>query len=86
MPFISNATLCNIFHQNSTNPIVTSIGFQFGYNFVTVMLHPKIRQTSSCNYLTRSTFRSSYTISSFINYVSYLCSANHSATFFASSP
>ncbi|PFU39183.1 hypothetical protein COK86_23380 [Bacillus cereus] len=31
----------NIFHQNSTNLIVTSIGFQFGYNFVTVMLHPK---------------------------------------------
>ncbi|PEB52824.1 hypothetical protein CON65_22005 [Bacillus pseudomycoides] len=27
-----------IFHQNSTNYIVTSIGFQFGYIFVTVML------------------------------------------------
>ncbi|PEX89903.1 hypothetical protein COJ50_16435 [Bacillus cereus] len=68
MPFISNAALCNIFHQNSTNPIVTSIGFQFGYSFVTVMLHPKKRETSCCNLLTRKTFRANYTLSSFIKH------------------
>ncbi|TKH16526.1 hypothetical protein FC699_04555 [Bacillus wiedmannii] len=44
MLFISSATLCNIFQQNSTNPIVTSNGFQFGYIFVTVMLHPEKRK------------------------------------------
>ncbi|PEF33736.1 hypothetical protein CON72_23320 [Bacillus wiedmannii] len=45
MLFISSATLCNIFQQNSTNLIVTSNGFQFGYIFVTVMLHKK-KETS----------------------------------------
>ncbi|AYF09106.1 hypothetical protein CN386_05430 [Bacillus cereus] len=44
MLFISSATLCNIFQQNSTNPIVTSNGFQFGYIFVTVMLHSTKRK------------------------------------------
>ncbi|PIE95520.1 hypothetical protein CO726_09450 [Bacillus fungorum] len=42
--FISNTTLCNIFQQNSTNLIVTSNRFQFGYNFVTVMLHTQKRK------------------------------------------
>ncbi|PHE99058.1 hypothetical protein COF76_13730 [Bacillus wiedmannii] len=46
MLFISSATLCNIFQQNSTNLIVTSNGFQFGYIFVTVMLHQKKKETS----------------------------------------
>ncbi|AZQ45539.1 hypothetical protein ETJ91_19350 [Bacillus albus] len=46
MLFISSATLCNIFQQNSTNLIVTSNGFQFGYIFVTVMLHSTKRKTS----------------------------------------
>ncbi|MBN9900703.1 hypothetical protein FO497_13245 [Bacillus cereus ATCC 10876] len=41
---ISNTTLCNIFQQNSTNPIVTSNGFQFGYIFVTVMLHTRKKE------------------------------------------
>ncbi|HGE5779974.1 hypothetical protein [Bacillus sp. IT-79MI2] len=33
-----------MFQQNSTNYIVTSFGFQFGYNFVTVMLQHKKKQ------------------------------------------
>ncbi|PGB01159.1 hypothetical protein COL93_18200 [Bacillus toyonensis] len=49
MLFIRTATLCNIFQQNSTNLIVTSNGFQFGYIFVTVMLHPRKRETSCYN-------------------------------------
>ncbi|PFJ17356.1 hypothetical protein COD67_09830 [Bacillus cereus] len=42
--FYSHAALYNRFQQNSTNFIVTLNGFQFGYIFVTVMLHSKKRK------------------------------------------
>ncbi|PFE02370.1 hypothetical protein COE15_19915 [Bacillus cereus] len=47
--------LMYMFQQNSTNYIVTSFSFQFGYIFVTVVLHHK-RNTKKAIILASSAF------------------------------